>query len=299
MRHFAATVALVIPFLAAVACGGRVGVVGGGGDTCPAPTAVTSGGACSTAGQTCATTYDLCGTTESTDCTCTGGLWACPEQGGGCIEQCPVTNGVQPGSSCDAATQGACHVEVTSLGCDGTQLSAECACEADGQEGALWVCVQSGEPECPDAQPPGCPDPSTVEQGNGCGVSPQLSCPSDMPVYDCNGNVIGQATCQCFGGSWSCITPEPDCPPTSCPDPQNVEQGFSCASPGMQCPGNPTYCDGAVFYDAFECDQGAWNDVATTGCSGSSGSGGGGGGSSGSSSGGEPVDAGFADAKGI
>jgi hypothetical protein len=75
-----------------------------------------------------------------------------------------------------------------------------------------------------------------------------------------------------------------------CPDPQDVEQGISCQSPGLQCPGNPTDCDGATFYDAFECDSGEWNDVATTGCSGSGSSSGGGGGS---------VDAGPPDAKGM
>ncbi|HEY5242670.1 MAG TPA: hypothetical protein VIJ22_14420 [Polyangiaceae bacterium] len=291
MRRFAGTVALVIPFLAAIACGGRVGLVGNG--SCPSPSAVASGAACTSAGQTCTASFTLCGSPTSEDCTCTGGSWSCPAfNGPGCVEACPPINGVQPGSSCDLATQGDCDVGITSPGCDGSGVTGECSCQADGQGSAVWACVQAIEPECPDAQPPGCPDASSVVQGNECDVSPQLSCTSDSPEYDCNGNFIGDASCQCFNGAWNCVMSEPACP--ACPDPQSVEQGLSCVSPGMQCPGNPTYCDGAVFYDAFECDAGAWNDVATTGCSGSSSSGGGSG-----SSGGGAVDAGPPDAKGI
>jgi len=296
MRRFAGTVALVIPFLALLACGGRVGVVGGGGGgTCPSPSAVASGVACTSAGQTCASTFSVCGTPESADCTCTDGTWACPAFGGpACVVACPPTNGVQPGSSCDLATQSPCTVELTSTACDGSQLVGECSCQSDAEGSATWACTQAVEPECADAQPPGCPAPSFVVQGKGCNVSPQLSCNSDIPTYDCNGNITGDASCQCFAGAWSCVTSEPDCPPTGCPDPQSVEQGISCLSPGLQCPGNPTDCDGAIFYDAFECDSGAWNDIAVTGCSGSGSSGGGSG-----SSGGGGVDAGVPDAKGI
>ena len=295
MRSFGGTVALVIPFLAVLACGGRVGLVGGGG-TCPSPSAVTTGAACTSAGQTCESSFSACGTPETAQCTCTDGTWACPTfNGPACVVQCPRTNGVQPGSSCDLAQESPCTVELTSTGCNGTQLTGECTCQADGQGSASWACSEPPGPECADAQPPGCPDPSSVVQGNGCDVAPQLSCDSEIPIYDCNGNITGDASCQCFGGEWSCITSEPDCPPTGCPDPQSVEQGVSCMSPGLQCPGNPTECDGAVFYDAFECDSGQWNDVAVTGCNGSGSSGGG----SGSSSGGGAVDAGPPDAKGI
>jgi hypothetical protein len=298
MRRFAGTVALVIPFLAALACGGRVGLVGGGGDggTCPSPSAVASGVACPTAGQTCGASFTGCGTTASADCTCTSGTWACPQfHDPACVVACPPANGVEPGSSCNLSTEGPCTVELTSIACDGSQVTGECSCQSDGQGAAIWACTQGFEPECADAQPPGCPDPSSVVQGNGCNLSPQLSCNSDIPTYDCNGNITGDASCQCFNGQWSCITSEPDCPPTGCPDPVSVEQGVSCMSPGLQCPGNPTDCDGAIFYDAFECDGGEWNDVATTGCSGSGSSGGG----SGSSGGGGSVDAGPPDAKGI
>ena len=294
MRRFAGTVALVIPFLAALACGGRVGLVGGGGGTCPSPAAVASGAACTSAGQTCSGSYSQCGAPESIDCTCTDGAWACPvTTGAPCVVACPPTNGVQAGESCNLPAQMRPHrrAHVHRLR-DGLTNSSFCTCQDQGGGSGLWECPEPPGPECADAQPPGCPDPSTVVNGNGCNVSPQVSCDSDALTYDCNGNVTGQATCQCFGGAWSCITPEPNCPPTGCPDPQNVEQDVSCVTPGLQCPGNPTDCDGATFYDAFECDNGVWNDVATTGCSGSSSSGGGGG------SGGGPVDAGPPDAKG-
>jgi hypothetical protein len=290
MRHFAGTVALVLPFLAALACGGRVGVVGGGGNgSCPSPAAVENGIACTAQGQTCSGTVDVCGGSSNEDCTCASGVWSCPAVAAPCVEQCPPTNGVQPGSSCDLTTQGACTVEITATVCDGTVAVGSCSCEASGQGGATWGCGLS-LPECDDAGP-SCPDPSVVVQGNACAVSSQLQCDSATPVFDCDGNAI-EVSCDCLGGLWSCPQP-PSCPPpTGCPDPQDVEQGVSCDNAQQQCPGNPTDCDGAVFYDAFECDGGQWNDVAPTACSGSSSSGGGGGGSSGSSSGGGFVDAG-------
>ncbi len=291
MRHFVATVALVLPFFAALACGGRVGLVGGGGSpSCPSPAAVANGVACTSQGETCSGTVDVCGGSSTEDCTCASGVWSCPAVTAPCVERCPTTNGVQPGGSCDPTTQGACTVEVTSIACDGVEVSGECTCQPDGAGSGAWSCVQDQQPECPDAGPPGCPDPSFVVQGGGCGVSSQLQCASSTPVFDCEGNPI-EVSCECFAGAWSCPQ-SPSCPPpTGCPDPQDVEQGFACNSPGLQCPGNPTDCDGAVFYDAFECDGGEWNDVAPTTCSGSSSSSSGGG-SSGSSSG----SGGFADA---
>jgi hypothetical protein len=284
MRHFAGTVALVLPFLAALACGGRVGVVGGS-VSCPSAEAVGSGAACTSDGQTCSGTVSVCGSADTEDCTCAAGVWSCPAFAGpSCVETCPTTNGVQPGASCDLSTQGACTVEITTTACDGTIAVGSCSCEANGQGGATWGCGLS-VPECDDAGPP-CPDPSTVVQGNACAVSSQLQCDSATPVFDCEGNAI-EVSCDCLGGAWSCPQ-SPSCPPPGgCPDPQDVEQGIACDSPGLQCPGNPTDCDGAVFYDAFECYGGQWNDVAPTTCSGSSSSGGG---SSGSGGGG------FADA---
>ena len=80
---------------------------------------------------------------------------------------------------------------------------------------------------------------------------------------------------------------EPSCPPTGA----RIRSASSKVSRARHrgCSARePTDCDGAVFYDAFECDSGAWNDIAVTGCSGSSSSGG----SSGSSGGGGSVDAG-------
>lgn len=146
------------------------------------------------------------------------------------------------------------------------------ACLADGPACPPPPCGTMGQPDCPDAQPPpACPSPEYVVPDEGCAVSSQGTCDSDIAVYDCNGNFIGDAQCECFGGSWDCEGFGPDCPdasppPGPCPDPGSVEQGVACFSPFQQCAGNPTTCDGAVFYDAFECDNGAWNDIAVTQC---------------------------------
>jgi hypothetical protein len=299
MHRLAGTAALVIPFLAVLACGGRVGLVGGGGGSCPSPSAVASGVACASAGQSCPASYSYCGSSESVACTCNNGTWACPDfNGPGCVvPTCPGTDAIQPNTACDLATQSGCTVPYTYTGCGGVALTASCTCQTEGGGSAIWECGVAPEPDCPDAQPPGCPDPSFVTQGGSCGTSPQLTCTSDIPMYDCNGNYLGDQQCECFNDSWSCVTSEPACPPDAggCPDPQSVEQGVSCFSPGLQCPGNPNYCDGALFYDAFECDGGLWNDIAVTGCPQDGGSGS----SSGGGSGGGSIDAGAPDAKGI
>ena len=124
--------------------------------------------------------------------------------------------------------------------------------------------------------------------GGMCGPRTQIT----------SGTTIALATTQIVAMRTPCRGPAA-CPPAAggCPDPQSVEQGVSCYSPGLQCPGNPNYCDGALFYDAFECDGGLWNDIAVTGCPQDGGSGSSSGGSSGSSGGGS-VDAGAPDAKG-
>lgn len=267
MRRLAGTVALVIPFLAALACGGRVGLIGDG-TSCPSPSAVTSGAACGSAGLTCAESYSQCGASEAAQCTCTNGAWACPSfNGPGCIvPTCPGTGQIQPSIPCDLATQGGCTVPYTYDGC-GVAFTANCTCQADGSGSAIWDCGAAPQPDCPDAQPPGCPDPSYVVPGNSCNVATQFSCSSSIPMYDCSGNFIGDQPCECLDAAWNCAVSQPECPDAGgCPDPQSVEQGVSCFNPGLQCPGNPQVCDGAVFYDAFECDNGQWNDVAVTGC---------------------------------
>jgi hypothetical protein len=45
-------------------------------------------------------------------------------------------------------------------------------------------------------------------------------------------------------------------------------QGEQCAwnANGLQCPGNPQWCDGAEFYDALQCNGSTWVTLATTEC---------------------------------
>jgi hypothetical protein len=253
MRPSIAALAAALPLLAAVACGGRVGLIddskksdagdaGDGGCTdgccpgdhcvpppeagsCPNSNGSFAGSACPTEGQVCQSSYDFCGTEETVPCTCETGVWTCPVGGGGC--PAPV-----------------------------------------------------------------CPPQTQVVQGAACDTS--LTCDSDTAQYDCNGNFLGYAQCDCYAGQWSCEYASPECP--ACQPPDTIYQGEDCFSPGLQCPGNPTSCDGAVFYDDFECDGGEWNDIAQTQCG--SGSSGGSSSGAGSGGGGGAVDAGSAGSSG-
>jgi len=52
-----------------------------------------------------------------------------------------------------------------------------------------------------------------------------------------------------------------------CPDPKSILDGTKCFTPPDQvCAGNPAWCDGALFYDAFQCSGGIWTTTATTIC---------------------------------
>lgn len=193
-----------------VACGGRVGEIGGGGGGdgggfCPAPSSVQEGAECAPSGETCSSAYPSCGD-GVLPCTCSGGIWVC-----------------EPA------------------------------------------------PPCP-PPPPSCPAPASITSGGTCTTDPGLNCTSTIPIYDdCTGAFDGYLPCNCSDGTWLCFISEPACvdaspPPSSCPAPSSVEQGLPCAGSPSQCPGNPTDCGGAIFYDAFECQDGAWNDVAHTDC---------------------------------
>jgi hypothetical protein len=226
MRTPLRTLLAALPFLAVFACGGRVGLIDGG-------------------------------------------------DGGKDAGTCPSPDAVVSGSAC--TTDGL----VCSSSYDTCAGTITCACS-----GGAWACSGAGpscpppppcgvagQPECPDAQPPGCPAPADVVPGDTCSVDSQDTCSSSTPLYDCSGNFIGYMQCDCFGSQWSCDSFGPDCPdasppppPDGCPDPQSVEQGVACFDALEQCAGNPTDCDGAIFYDAFECDNGEWNDVAVTQC---------------------------------
>jgi hypothetical protein len=142
-----------------------------------------------------------------------------------------------------------------------------------------------GDVEPPDAS--ACPAPSSVALGLPCRVASQVRCPSAISVSFCDGELLVPGSCACVDGEWqSCgvlvvptctdaSPPPPPPPPTECPPPATVEQGVACSIPSQQqCAGNPQECDQAIFYDAFECDGGTWNDVAVTECAVDGGSGG-------------------------
>ncbi len=269
MRALLRMVAAVSPLLAVLACGGRFDSLGpgpvgdgGGGGQCPAT--VIAGGSCGTAGLSCSIPTHCGG---SIACSCEGGVWSCPqEHGPSCSQACPTS--VVPGSSCDPSTQGTCEVNASIIGCDGNTYGSTCTCQVEGMGGggAEWSC-SAVVPECFDAGPQ-CPPSYEVTAGAACSTPADLQCSSDIAQYDCNGNFIGDATCQCYAGGWACVTATPVCDagPPPCPDPGSVEQGVSCFSESQQCPGNPQVCGGQTLYDAFQCTGGQWDDIASTVC---------------------------------
>jgi hypothetical protein len=131
--------------------------------------------------------------------------------------------------------------------------------------------------------------PGNFYDGLACPGDEGLACPSDIPVEDCYGNVVGSVTCYCKLGTWSCPAPELTAcadggpafdagpwtdatpPSTGCPNPYSVVQGVACGDPGLVCAGSPSWCDGQIDYDAFECVGGVWSDIATTVCAGEGG----------------------------
>jgi hypothetical protein len=174
---------------------------------------------------------------------------------------------VEAGSACDLATQSGCSPAVTVSSCNG-QYTTTCACQSDGAGYATWDCGAAPVPDCADAQPPSCPPSYSILAGGTCTAPSNVQCPSQIGMYDCSGDFLGDAQCQCLGGAWSCPIPTPVCDagPGPCPDPTSVAQGAFCSSEGQQCPGNPTDCGGQILYDAFQCTGGQWDDIATTIC---------------------------------
>jgi hypothetical protein len=166
---------------------------------------------------------------------------------------CPSPQTAFEGAACYYPGQ-VCPEDITYCGYAGTE---DCTCT-----GGAWSCPPTGA-GCP---APSCPPAYDVVAGEPCSGS--LSCTNDNPVYDCNGNVIGYGQCECIQGNWGCTYSSPECPPPppSCPPADSIFAGEDCFSPLQQCAGNPTVCDGAVFYDDFECENGQWLDVAPTFC---------------------------------
>jgi hypothetical protein len=193
--------------------------------------------------------------------------------GGGIDPRCASGSPVGTGQACGPAGL------ICPLGsltdCNGNVRTLECTCD-----GRLWSCPPVTPPVCelpPPPPPTGCPDPSTLLPGSPCSTPENIQCVStDIPGPNCGDQApfLTKAECQCFEGAWQCPSnpiscpPPPPPPPTTCPDPSNVYSGESCTTIGGNCSGNPTYCFGAVFYDALTCVSGTWVTVATTVCDG-------------------------------
>jgi hypothetical protein len=244
--------------VAAFACGGRVdGIAGDGGGSCPQPVAIQDGFSCSENGQSCPSAEPGCD--GPLYCSCSGGSWSCVAPP--CVPPppvCPTT--VQAGSACLTSQRG-CVASASVTDCAGMPIMLSCDCEQDG-----WVC-EGTVPGCADAQ--ACPSPSAVQEGFACDLVSGTSCVTDDPIVDCDGDVTGYISCACSGGTWACpFTPVMNCQDAGgpCPKPNDVVQDTACSSDGQQCPGNPQVCGGQVLYDAFECEQGLWQDVAVTDC---------------------------------
>jgi hypothetical protein len=218
---------------AALACGGRTDQLGGGSSS--------SGGSSG-------------GSSGSSSGGSSGGSSG-SSSGGGCPTLAFTT---PPTGSCDSAVLAGCSFPASIPYC-GSSIDVTCTCPS-----GTWSCPGPPVPKC------ACPDPSQVQPGGKCFVGESTGCASTIPIYGCNG-LEGYETCDCIGGAWECLTPgPPDCPdaspPPLCPEPQKVAQGIACTEEGQQCPGNPTVCGGATLYDAFQCTNGQWDDVATTIC---------------------------------
>jgi hypothetical protein len=117
--------------------------------------------------------------------------------------------------------------------------------------------------ECP--PPPTCPSTNAVIPGGSCALPASLSCIGLLS--QCGGPVTPSDSCTCQNGTWACTPLEqPDCgvveepPPPSCPPRDQTFANDLCSSPQLECGGDPTECDGTVFYDALQCtwDGSAW-----------------------------------------
>lgn len=241
MRRIAGVCVAVLPFLSLLACGGRFdgNVPGDGGSSSSSGGGSGSGSGGSSGGS---------GGSSGGSGSSSGG------------EMCPAPANVQSSGACspDGLT---CPTDVTIPDCNGNPgPPLTCICQS-GQ----WFCDAPGPGQCPVT----CPDAQNVVPNTPCKLPASLTCPSATPFYDCNGNVAGDLTCTCNGGAWYCLPPPMVCPVdagTGCPDPKSIQSGAPCVDPNTTCPGNPTQCNGQTDYDAFQCENGVWVDVAVTVC---------------------------------
>jgi hypothetical protein len=178
-----------------------------------------------------------------------------------CTSEAPIGTGFacsSAGLSCPLGTL---------TDCNGGRRTLECSCD-----GRSWTCDPVDPIACP--PPTACPDPSQVFPNGPCaGAEGQVCNSTDFPVSNCGGEPPPPvlASCQCLEGSWQCELPaipacSPPAPPPSCPDPNSVEDGVYCSEVGQACPGNPSYCNGQVYYDALTCVANYWLTKATTQC---------------------------------
>jgi hypothetical protein len=229
MRRLVAFCAAFLPVVALLACSGRLDSIPGGG-----------GGSSSGGGSGSSS-----GSSGSSSGSSSGG------------DVCPAPSSVTNDVACSPNGM-ACPSSETVSDCNGSASPLTCVCE-----GGQWFCDGPG---CP---PPACPVAQDVAPGGSCFVSSNVSCASNTPFVGCDGKIAGYLQCLCNGGQWSCPEPPMFCPVDAgagCPSPHSIAQGAPCSDPGGDCPGNPQVCDGQVDYDAFQCQNGVWVDVAQTVC---------------------------------
>jgi hypothetical protein len=154
------------------------------------------------------------------------------------------------------------------LACAGNTASMSGADRDAGNETGSGRAADAGA-----ASPPTCPSTAAVQARASCTVSPGVSCPSDTPMFNCQGQLLGDASCTCSQSQWACAPATPSCPgkpgSSACPDPGAVLNGQPCPGirTGLECPGNPHSCaGGTTFYDGVQCDGAMWVTVLSTGC---------------------------------
>ncbi len=180
---------------------------------------------------------------------------------------CPPSSQIEDGFPCSVAGA-SCPSGTPVYDCSGKPVvTPECVCNQTS-----WVCEQFVTGPCESPPSAGCPDPTTIFPQMSCDGTINQTCVStNVPTYGCDGGLIPyMATCACKGNAWVCsgggATPCSSPPPSMCPDPESIAAYAECAEEQLLCPGNPTDCDGQIFYDALRCTGGSWNPVATTTC---------------------------------
>jgi hypothetical protein len=227
MRTAACLALVLLPLVSVLACGGRFdGNIPDGGGRSSSSSGSTGGGSGSSSGG----------------------------------QGCPAPANVTPNAACtpDGLT---CPSDQTISNCGGSPTTVDCTCQ-DNQ----WVCEEGGSGGCPG---PVCPPAQDVVPSMGCKLPDTLACESATPSYNSCGDVDGYLQCRCNAGQWACLAlATQPCADggASCPPPTSIHAGWPCMASGTTCPGNPTQCNGQTDYDAFQCESGAWVDVAQTVC---------------------------------